>query len=147
MQRISKSKKAGLAFPVARVKSMLYVHQFGRRISDTSAVFLTSMLEYVTTEILELSLNVARSEGLKRIQPRHVNIALKSDPDFGPNFWKCTIPKCEVYRPTGDTGSPNSKRSKTSGDQRETKEKSGSKTPRVLYKSKYTRKKSSRRSG
>ncbi|XP_054713649.1 histone H2A-beta, sperm-like [Uloborus diversus] len=86
MEQMSKSQKAELIMPVARVKAMLKVGKFGNRVSDKAAVFMTATLEYLITEILELSINCARSDGVKRIQPRHVNIALKTDPEYSAIF-------------------------------------------------------------
>lgn len=72
---------------------MLKAKNFAHRISDTGAVYLTAVLEYLTAEILELSLNAAHSESERsRIQPRHIEKALKSDPDFLPLFRRAVFP-------------------------------------------------------
>lgn len=92
-RRVSKTEKSGLGFPVARIKSMLRVHNYGRRISDTGAVFMAAILEYITAEILELSLNAARSNGSSRINPKQVNLVLKTDEDLSRNFMSSTIPR------------------------------------------------------
>ncbi|GFY44298.1 histone H2A [Trichonephila inaurata madagascariensis] len=76
--RTTKSAKSGLRFPVARIRAMLKAKSFAQRVSDTGAVFLTAVLQYLAAEILEVSLNAARTNnGSRRIQPQHIHIALK----------------------------------------------------------------------
>ncbi|PRD29229.1 UNVERIFIED_CONTAM: Histone H2A.2 [Trichonephila clavipes] len=85
--RTTKSAKSGLRFPVARIRAMLKAKSFAQRVSDTGAVFLTAVLQYLAAEILEVSLNAARTNnGSRRIQPQHIHIALKSDGEFSPLF-------------------------------------------------------------
>lgn len=45
----------------------------------------------MTHEILELSLNAAREKDRSRIQPRHVNTAIKMDPDLFRNFKNSSV--------------------------------------------------------
>ncbi|GBN04058.1 hypothetical protein AVEN_100652-1 [Araneus ventricosus] len=89
MDRRTMSQKSGLTFPVARIKTMLKAKNFASRISDTGAVFLTAVLEYLTAEILELSLNVANGQ---RIRPQHIETALIQDAEFLPLFRKAVFP-------------------------------------------------------
>eukprot|EP00796_Vickermania_ingenoplastis_P000470 gene470-250_t len=51
----SKSAKAGLIFPVARVGSLLRRGQYARRVSASGATYLAGVLEYLTAELLELT--------------------------------------------------------------------------------------------
>ncbi|KAH8615004.1 hypothetical protein ERJ75_000630200 [Trypanosoma vivax] len=51
----SRSAKAGLIFPVGRVGSMLRRGQYARRIGASGAVYMAAVLEYLTAELLELS--------------------------------------------------------------------------------------------
>ncbi|CAL1271453.1 unnamed protein product [Larinioides sclopetarius] len=71
---------------------MLKVRKVANRVSDSGAVFMTAVLEYLTAEILEVSLDAARQEGLVRIKARHVNTALKKDPDLGKYFAMAIVP-------------------------------------------------------
>lgn len=91
-QRAYTSHLCNLIFPVPRVKQMLKVNNYASRVSDKSAVFLTAVMEYITTEILELSFNAAENEGGSRIQPKHINIAMKTDPEFWMNYRNVAIP-------------------------------------------------------
>lgn len=68
------------------------VHNHGLRVSDKTAIFTTAVLNYLACEILELSTNVVREEGPSRIQLRHVNRAIKTDPELSENFRNASIP-------------------------------------------------------
>ena len=89
--RYRKSYLAGLEFPVARIKTMLRSMKYAERVSDTSAVCLTAILEYITVELLEWSRSAAESVGSKRIQSKHVNMALRNDTDLSSSFKKNTV--------------------------------------------------------
>ncbi|KAG8179411.1 hypothetical protein JTE90_026311 [Oedothorax gibbosus] len=92
--RVSNSRKSNLTFSVARIKAMLKVHHYAHRIRDTGAVFFTAVIEYICQEILEHSLNAARStSNSNRIQPQHINMALKYDPEFFALFPRLVIPR------------------------------------------------------
>ncbi|GFT44872.1 histone H2A [Nephila pilipes] len=79
-------QKSGRGFTVARIRAMLKAKNFAQRISDTGAVFLTAVLQYLAAEILEVSLHEARTNSSRRIQPQHIHVALKSDGEFSPLF-------------------------------------------------------------
>ncbi|WP_375180697.1 hypothetical protein [Enterococcus rotai] len=44
--------------------------------SKNASIILTAVLEYIITEILELSCNNAEKLGKKRIMPRHITLAI-----------------------------------------------------------------------
>ncbi|GBM87922.1 hypothetical protein AVEN_186024-1 [Araneus ventricosus] len=92
-QKTSKSEKSGLIFPVSRIKTMLKVQKVADRITDKAAVYLTAVVEYLSLEILEISLTTVEAERLPEIQPYHVNIALKKDQDFVKPFVRAIVPK------------------------------------------------------
>lgn len=80
--RCSASAKAGLQFPVSRVRRNLRAGRFAARSSPGSAVYLTGVLEYCVAEILELAGNAARDAKVVRIQPRHIVLACRSDEEL-----------------------------------------------------------------
>lgn len=95
-RRYTKSLLAGLEFPVARIKAMLHAMKYADRVSDLSAVCLASILQYITVEVLEGAINATRSDGSRRVQPKHINMAVKNDPDGNVNFKNCIIPNAAV---------------------------------------------------
>jgi len=82
MKRKTRSAKAGLRFPVARIHRLLKSSTHSMRISALAPVYLSSVLEYLTAEILELSGLQARQQQQNKITPRHIKIAIKEDEDL-----------------------------------------------------------------
>ncbi|GET93930.1 histone H2A, putative [Leishmania tarentolae] len=91
----SKSAKAGLIFPVGRVGAMMRRGQYARRIGASGAVYLTAVLEYLTAELLELSVKAAAQSGKKRcrLNPRTVMLAVRHDDDIGASEERDPVPQ------------------------------------------------------
>ncbi|SYZ65720.1 histone_H2A (plasmid) [Leishmania braziliensis MHOM/BR/75/M2904] len=80
----SKSTKAGLIFPVGRVGSLLRRGQYARRIGASGAVYMAAVVEYLTAELLELSVKAAAQSPKKphRLTPRIMMTAVRHDEDL-----------------------------------------------------------------
>lgn len=87
----SHSARAGLQFPVGRIKRYLKKTASSKiRVGSKSAIYLTAVLEYLTAEVLELAGNAAKDLKVKRITPRHLQLAIRGDIELD-NLIKATI--------------------------------------------------------
>ena len=87
----TKSSKAGLQFPVGRIGRFLKKGKFATRVGAGAPVYLASILEYLTAEILELAGNAARDNKKTRIIPRHIQLAVRNDEELNKLFGGVTI--------------------------------------------------------
>ena len=74
----TRTARAGLKFPVARVHRHLRRGKFGKRIGAGAPVYLAAVLEYLVAEILDLAENAAREEKDSTINPRHLQLAIRN---------------------------------------------------------------------
>jgi histone H2A len=87
----SQSSKAGLQFPVGRIGRFLRKGKYASRVGAGAPVFLASILEYLTAEVLELAGNAARDNKKNRINPRHILLAVRNDEELNKLFGGVTI--------------------------------------------------------
>ena len=78
----SRSIRSGLQFPVGRIHRLLKTSNFADRISDGAAVYLATILEYLTAEVLELASNASCDNKKLRISPRHLQLAIRNDKEL-----------------------------------------------------------------
>ena len=88
---VSKSTKAGLQFPVGRIGRLLKKGKYATRVGAGAPVYLASVLEYLTAEILELAGNASRDNKKRRVIPRHIQLAVRNDEELNKLLGKVTI--------------------------------------------------------
>jgi histone H2A len=119
----SHSALAGLQFPVGRIRRLMKkggysIHLggdfngFTTRLSKNAPVYLAAVIEYLCAEVLEVSGNAARDNKRCRIQPCHIQMAVRNDEELNNLFGQskchhisaCAIPKFAVLYKNGRDG-------------------------------------------
>jgi len=138
---ISKSKtaRAGIVFPVARIHSKLkHAVPANARVGSTAAVFIAAVLEYLVAELCELAGNAAKDEvrinngknsasavmKKVRISPRSIQHAITRDAEFAELLRSVTLSGGGVT-PLSDQKLKQQLRIKDEKDEKKDKKKSG----------------------
>ena len=91
MGRTTRSAKAGLQFPVGRMRRYLRNGRYAARVGAGAPVYMAAVCEYLCAEILELAGNAARDNKKSRIIPRHVQLAVRNDEELNKLMGDVTI--------------------------------------------------------
>ena len=76
MKSKTRSTRAGLQFPVGRIHRYLKRGNYSERVGAGAPVYLAAV------EILELAGNAARDNKKLRINPRHLQLAIRNDDEL-----------------------------------------------------------------
>ena len=76
---IKQEKRAGISFPVTRIKRYMQKLRANKTVTNTAAVMLCAVLEYLTAEVTDLAGNLALDDNKKTFNQKHLFKALGSD--------------------------------------------------------------------
>ena len=87
----SRSSRCDLIFPVGRVNRYYMQGKYGRKVGIGAAIYTAAVLEYLTTEVLTLAGQVAEDEQMKKITPKHIQVAIRGDEEINRLLVTCTM--------------------------------------------------------
>jgi histone H2A len=86
-KKASSGEKKGL--PTGRVGSLLRKGRYARRVSETATSYLTAVLSYLTTELLDAAGKTVKKNN--RVNPRNINVAVRGDGELNALLRNVTI--------------------------------------------------------
>ena len=80
---VSGASRAGLIFAPSRATRVLREGRYSTRCGASAGVFMAGVLEYLTSEVLDLAFIEMEGMKNKSIQPKHINLAFRRDQELG----------------------------------------------------------------
>ncbi|CAG9530799.1 unnamed protein product [Cercopithifilaria johnstoni] len=99
--------RAGLDFPVGRVRRLLRNGNYADRIGASASVYFTAVLRYLTAEVLQLAGNEARNNKENRISARHIQSAIRNNDELNELLSNVTLSEGGVLPNTNSALLPN----------------------------------------
>ena len=91
-QKVYRHKRAGLIFPVGRIAKYMKLGQYDfKRLSGGAAIYMAGVLEYLVSELGDISADSAKDNNRKKIIPRDIMLAMKHDEEFRELLRGCWI--------------------------------------------------------
>merc|ERR1711957_168005 len=81
-RNISGMSRAGIIWSNSRCTHMMRKRRLATRIGAGAGVFMAGVLQYLTSELLELSGEVCLEKKNKLIKPKHMSIAIRGDEEL-----------------------------------------------------------------
>ena len=65
--------------------------KFAPRVGRDAAIFCAAVMEYLCAEVLEVSGDLCKESGKRRLMPRHIELAIRNDDDLARHFQNKTV--------------------------------------------------------
>ncbi len=78
----SQSSRCDLIFPVGRCHRFIKQGRYSNSTGVGGAIFMAAVLEYLTSELLELAGEMCLESKKKTITPRHIQLAIRNDEEL-----------------------------------------------------------------
>ena len=78
--------RAGLIVAPSKCSRMMKKMRLSARFGSGGGVFMAGVLQYLMSEILELSGEVCLAKGKQRLAPRHMQLAIRGDEELNKMF-------------------------------------------------------------
>ena len=85
-KQVSPTVRAGLVFPVGRIRRFMRQRRLSVRLSIGASYYMTAVLEFLCAKILVTAENVVYDNGRKRIIPRYIQLAIRNDNELNKLF-------------------------------------------------------------
>ncbi len=87
----SRSSRLGLTLPISRVQTKLRATAGTKRVGSGASVYLTAIMDYIATEILEGAATEVLQQKKKKISPESVMTAVRNDRELNQVFAGTTV--------------------------------------------------------
>lgn len=91
-KRATKASRSGLVLSPSRVERSMMKHSSLCRKSETAAIYLAAVLEYLAAEVLELAGNSAKDQKRQRITPRDILMGIRTDEELNKLYVNVVLP-------------------------------------------------------
>jgi histone H2A len=88
---MTRASMARIIFPPTRVENVMKDMSLVQRKTESSSIVMATILEYIIASILKLSADEAINSKKRRITPRHITLAIHSDPCWRDFFDDCIL--------------------------------------------------------
>ena len=79
---VSGQHRAGIVWGVGRTASALRKGRFSERFGKGAAIFMAAVLQYLTSEILEMAGDIASEKKNSIIRPAYIQTAIRNDEEL-----------------------------------------------------------------
>ena len=83
---VSGAKRANITIPPARVMKLLRRDRIAQRMGKSASVYLAAVMDYMASEIIDMSVEQMNMVKKKRITPRNLKLAIANDQELSKMF-------------------------------------------------------------